>query len=140
MTIDVGTTPRKPLTPRQRVKLYEAFGGICPLCSTKIIPGHRWRDEHLRALGLGGTNEWDNRAPVHSWCAPAKDRDDMARINKAKDQKAASLGIKPVGVNKIRSAGFRKFERQSRIANEPIDKDELPPLPRRNLATGEIIE
>ena len=30
---DIGTTPRKPLSPTQRLKLFEAHRGICALCS-----------------------------------------------------------------------------------------------------------
>ena len=90
---DVGTTPRKGLTPTQRLKLFEAHRGICALCS-RPIRGEPWRDEHLRALGLGGGNETENRAPVHIACAEAKDADDIPRIAKAKRQKMANLGIK----------------------------------------------
>jgi 5-methylcytosine-specific restriction protein A len=90
---DVGTTKRKPLTPRKRLALFEAFKGKCCLCDLPIRPGDKWIDEHLRALGLGGTNEWDNRGPAHVECAAKKTKDDMARINKAKDQKMKHLGI-----------------------------------------------
>jgi 5-methylcytosine-specific restriction protein A len=92
---DVGTTKRKPLTPTQRLKLFEAFKGKCCLCEQPIRG--KWIDEHLRALGLGGTNEWDNRGPAHKACADAKTHGpdgDLARISKAKRQKMARHGIK----------------------------------------------
>lgn len=94
MTTDVGTTPRRSLTPSQRLKLFEAYGGLCWLCGRKIEAGERWRDEHLRALGLGGTNDFGNRAPVHEKCAALKDADDLPRISKAKRSKRAHLGIR----------------------------------------------
>lgn len=111
MTTDVGTTPRKHLTPRQRLKLFEDHNGICGLCKLPIIAGEKWRDEHLRALGLGGTNELDNRAPVHILCAEAKDPVDMTAINKAKAVKRKSLGIK-APAQKINSAPFPKAARK----------------------------
>lgn len=97
MTQDVGTTPRKALTPTQRLKLFEAFQGRCVLCDRKIEAGEPWIDEHLRALGLGGTNAAENRGPAHKACADAKTfgKDgDLARIAKAKRVKMRHLGIR----------------------------------------------
>lgn len=94
MTEDLGTTPRKPLTPTQRLKLFEDHKGICGICEQQIQVGEKWRDEHLRPLGLAGGNEWKNRAPVHIKCAEGKDKEDIPRIAKAKRQKMAALGIK----------------------------------------------
>lgn len=91
---DVGTTKRKRLTPRQRLKLFEAHGGVCGLCWREIEFGEKWVGEHLRPLALGGTNEPDNFAPVHLKCAEAKTIADMERIIRAKRQKAAALGIR----------------------------------------------
>lgn len=90
----IGTTPRKNLTPLQRLSLLEAYGHRCALCGNAIHPREKWRDEHLTALGLGGTNDFDNRGPVHLRCAGEKDIDDNARIKKAKRQKAAHVGAK----------------------------------------------
>jgi len=132
-TQDVGTTPRKPLTPRERLSLFEKEKGLCQLCQQMIV-GAKWRDEHMRALGLGGTNKWDNRAPVHIECAEAKNKDDLPRIAKAKRQKQAHLGIK--GPRKqIKSAPFpttEKPERSDRKAS--IDKSALLPLGASNIA------
>lgn len=126
---DVPTTPRKPLTPTQRLKLFEAHKGICALCGREIRAGEPWIDEHIRPLGLGGTNDLDNRTPVHVACAQAKTRnEDMPRITKAKRQKMAALGIKRERVKKIQSRGFEKIEKI-----RAIDKLALPPLPRRSL-------
>jgi len=97
MTQDVGTTPRKPLTPTQRLALFERFRGICALCERKIEAGDPWIDEHLRALGLGGTNEPENRGPAHTACADLKTHGkdgDLARIAKAKRMKMRHLGIR----------------------------------------------
>lgn len=126
---DVGTTKRKPLTPTQRLKLFEAHKGICALCSRQIANGEKWIDEHLRALGLGGTNDLENRAPVHVACAEAKTRgEDIPRIAKAKRQKMAALGIKSSKAPPIKSAGFAKAEKPKRI-----DKEALPALPPRRM-------
>ena len=90
----IGTTPRKNLTPLQRLALLEAYGHRCALCARPIEPCEKWRDEHLRALGLGGTNDFGDRGPVHLRCAAEKDVDDIARIKKAKRVKAVHVGAK----------------------------------------------
>lgn len=91
---DVPTTKRKSLSPMQRLKLFEDHGGICVVCERKIDAGEPWIDEHLRALGLGGSNDLDNRGPAHAHCADTKTRtEDIPRIAKAKRQKAKHLGI-----------------------------------------------
>lgn len=120
---DVGTTERKRLTPTQRLKLFERHKGLCALCDLQIRSGEKWIDEHLRALGLGGTNDDDNRAPVHVACAKAKtENEDIPRIAKAKRSKMAALGIKRDTGRKIQSRGFPLIEKQQRIV-----KGRLPP-------------
>ena len=131
MTEDVGSTKRKPLTPKQRLALFESHKGMCCVCGRKIEAGEPWIEEHWRPLGLGGTNDIaSNRAPAHKACAGVKTKADMKAITKAKRTKRKSLGIKPPGVQEIKSAGFAKFEKPSKIAREKIAKTPLPP---RNL-------
>lgn len=89
---DVSTTKRKRLSRRQRLALFERYKGLCAVCGNKIVGD--FIDEHWRALGLGGSNGEDNRVIAHPKCAAAKTKDDMERINKAKDQKQAAHGIK----------------------------------------------
>lgn len=125
----VGTTPRKALTGPQKLALHEKQGGICPLCSKPMLPGDKLTDEHLRALGLGGSNAFDNRAMVHTPCALAKTHGpdgDLATIAKAKAQKRASLGFKTQKSRPLQGAPFPKAEPQRR-ASKPLDKPRLPP-------------
>lgn len=129
---DVGTTPRKPLTPRQRLALFERFSGICPLCSRKIEAGEPWIDEHMRALGLGGGNEDANRAPVHKACADAKTygpEGDLAKAAKAKRQKMRHLGISTAS-KPLQSGQSLPGANPARRASRPLEKA-LPP--RRGL-------
>lgn len=89
------TTPRKALSRMQRLKLFEAHGGVCVICGQAIRGGEKWIDEHVRALGLMGTNDMDNRGPAHVRCAEVKTREqDVPAIAKAKRVKAKHLGIK----------------------------------------------
>jgi 5-methylcytosine-specific restriction endonuclease McrA len=120
MTTDVGTTPRKALTPTQRLKLFEAHKGSCGICGAQIRAGDQWIDEHIIPLGLGGSNDMENRAPVHVQCAHSKthgSQGDVAKIAKAKRQKMKSLGISRPK-QKIMSHGFPKFQKEKQQATK----------------------
>lgn len=98
MTEDVGTTKRKNMTPRLRLKIWEAYKGICVLCNGKIDGvRERWVAEHIIPLSLGGADDESNMAPVHEGCALAKTfgkSGDIAKAAKAKRVKSKHLGIK----------------------------------------------
>ena len=132
--VPIGTTKRERLTERQALAMLEAFDHKCALCGLPIDPLRPWIDEHMRALGLGGGNAYKNRAPAHPECAAVKTKDDMERINKAKDQKARHYGTAPPPARPIQSRGFPEYERPSKIADERIVKPTLPP---RGLFTGD---
>lgn len=118
---DVGTTERKRLTPSQRLKLFEKHKGTCALCGLEI-KGKRWVVEHMRPLGLGGTNDVEeNLRPVHEACAREKTVEDFKAIARAKRIKMRAIGI-TAGGKKIQSRGFPRTEKQSRIV-----KWRLPP-------------
>lgn len=119
------TTERKPLTKLQRAKMFSDHNGICIICKLPIDEPKGWIDEHIRALALGGTNELSNRGPAHFHCAEVKTRDhDMPRIVKAKAQQAAATSRDPGAGPTIKSAGFKKAEKTSKIT------DPFPELPR----------
>jgi myo-inositol catabolism protein IolC len=77
------------------------------------IKGKRWVVEHLRPLGLGGTNDVDeNLRPVHEACAREKTIEDVKAIARAKRIKMRAIGIETSG-KKIQSRGFVKREKQN---------------------------
>jgi 5-methylcytosine-specific restriction endonuclease McrA len=82
---DVGTTVRRELTPHLRLKVWERTGGVCVVCE-RLIDGvrERWIVEHIRALELGGADEFVNMGPAHEACALAKTRDDHHQAAQAK--------------------------------------------------------
>ena len=92
----VSTTSRKGSSPSKKLAMHEKQKGICPLCSQPMVAGDKLIDEHLTALGLGGTNDESNRALVHATCAYAKtfgDDGDIAKIAEAKRRKIRHLGL-----------------------------------------------
>lgn len=92
---DVGTTKRKAMSPSRRLRIFEAHSGLCCHCGGKIDGvREQWIVEHIIALGLSGPDEDSNCAPAHETCRRVKDKDDVARISKAKRVKQKNLGIK----------------------------------------------
>lgn len=65
---------RKPLTDKQRMRLFVEHKGICCLCKFKIKPSEKWIDEHFDPLWRNGGNELGNRGPAHERCAREKTR------------------------------------------------------------------
>lgn len=98
MNEDVGTTKRKNMTPRLRLKIWEAHKGICVLCHDKIDGvRERWIVEHITPLALGGEDTEANMGPAHDACAIKKTfgrTGDIAKAAKAKRVKSKHLGIK----------------------------------------------
>lgn len=85
-----------------------------------------WEIDHVRADGLLGDNLLDNARLLCRPCHVAKTKDDVAAIARAKRREAKALGVKKRPTLKTR--GFEKVEKE-----RAIDRNALPPLPRRNL-------
>lgn len=64
--------PRKPLTPKQKLKMFIAHGGICCICGCKINGVNEAWDEHVNPLWLNGDNSAPNRSPAHERCTRVK--------------------------------------------------------------------
>lgn len=93
---DVGTTPRRRLTPHRRLQVWESTGGVCVPCGRRIDGGRkRWIVEHIRALDLGGGDELSNMGPAHEACARATIWEDHRKAARAKRQKIRHLGGEP---------------------------------------------
>lgn len=83
------STARRKRTPLQRVKIFDAHGGICCECGQKIRPGEPWHLAHIKGLCDGGTDDDDNLAPAHERCNMEKAwHDEKPRTSKADRQRA----------------------------------------------------
>ena len=124
---DVGTTARKKFTPTQRLKIFEAAKGVCALCNQQIKAGDAWIVEHLRPLGLGGSNDKENTVPVHAQCAHSKtfgETGDLSQIAKAKRVKMRHLGISRSKL-KIQSRGFSKAPREEKKVTKVVPRKSM---------------
>lgn len=89
--------PRRSLTARQRVKLFDAHNGVCHICTLKIMVGEPWIDEHIDPREISANDDMSNRAPAHVACAKKKNKKDMKDIAKVYRVRARHLGIRKAG-------------------------------------------
>lgn len=89
-------TKRRTWTPKRKLAVFEAHGGICHLCGAKI-DGTRepWELEHIIPIALGGADDETNAKPAHVACHRAKTTQDVAQIAKANRVRAKHFGAKP---------------------------------------------
>lgn len=122
-------TKRGPMSPQRRLKIFEAHKGQCVLCGGKIDgTKDQWIIEHIRALGLDGEDKDENCGPAHETCRRIKDKDDVARISKAKRVKALHVGARvPKGA--IQSPGFPRTDKPAKSSRW----DFLPQLPKSGI-------
>lgn len=52
-----------PVPPRVRLRVFQKFGGICPVCTRQLQAG-KWDCDHIIALANGGSHCEGNLRPV----------------------------------------------------------------------------
>lgn len=93
-------TPRGRMSSKRRQHIFSENStahNLAPCCICgRLIHRHNdvWIVEHKRALGLLGSDSNPNCAPAHETCRREKDKEDLARIAKAKRQEAAGVAAK----------------------------------------------
>lgn len=100
-------TPRGNMSLGVKRQTYEAHGGLCIWCD-RPVPwiGAQVDYDHRVPLALGGADTAENIGPIHhDACHPAKTRQDIKRIAKAKRQRKL---IEPVTKSKrpLQGRGF----------------------------------
>lgn len=81
--------PRPSMSKARRLRIWERDKGVCYLCGEKVAAGERWDVEHKTAWGLAFDDTDENLAVAHAErpeCHPAKTKEDVPRIAKAKAQ------------------------------------------------------
>lgn len=90
----IGATPDTPAPPRVRLRVFEAYGGICALTGRKITPADKWELDHATALVNGGENRESNLQPVLSDAHKRKTAEDVATKAKDRRVRAKHIGAK----------------------------------------------
>lgn len=93
---------RRNLSTRDRLKVFQAAGGVCHLCGLKIDAGQEWDVSHELALAIGGADDFSNMLPAHRRCHRQHTATvDAPRIAKTKRQHAMHIGAKPPSRNPL---------------------------------------
>jgi 5-methylcytosine-specific restriction endonuclease McrA len=118
----IGKTPDSRPPAHVRLRIFERHAGRCHFSDRRIMPGEHWDVDHVKALINGGENRESNMAPILRG-KPHKEKTaaDVAEKSRVYRKRAAHLGLKPSGRQKIASRGFEKPPGQ-RKASSPVNK------------------
>ena len=83
---------RRSMTSLRRARIFDAAGGVCHICSQRILPGEPWEAEHVIALEISDDDSDANLAPAHVACHRVKTAEDHGRIAKARRVYAKHIG------------------------------------------------
>lgn len=89
-------TARKPISAKERLRLFALHGGTCHLCSGKIdATREAWEVSHDIPLELGGADDDANRLLAHAKCHRRHTSTvDIPNIAKAKRREQKNLGAR----------------------------------------------
>lgn len=86
---------RKRLSTADRVRVFQAAGGVCHLCHGRIHVGEAWDVSHEIPLALLGADDETNMRPAHRKCHRVHTATvDAPDIAKAKRREAKHVGAK----------------------------------------------
>jgi 5-methylcytosine-specific restriction protein A len=87
---------RKPISAKERLRLFALHGGVCHLCRGKITATREaWEVSHDIPLEMGGADDDDNRKLAHFKCHRAHTATvDLPLIAKAKRREQKNLGAR----------------------------------------------
>lgn len=103
--------PRKPLSEKQKLRMFIDAGGICCVCGGKINGVLDAWDEHVNPLWLNGDNSAPNRAPAHEKCARTKSAAESTVRAKVRSVAEKHFGAKPKKSRPMvgsKSSGWKK--------------------------------
>jgi 5-methylcytosine-specific restriction enzyme A len=97
--------------PHVRMRIFDAYDGICQLSGRRIRPGDAWDLDHIKAIWKGGAHRESNLWPVLKQphrVKSATERRDQGHCDRMRQK---HLGIYPKSVFKIPSRPFQNKRR-----------------------------
>lgn len=102
----VGRNSDSAIPPRVRLRVFDAFRGVCQCgCARRIGAGEGWDCDHIIALVNGGEHRESNLRPLIRAHHREKTKEDVAEKSRVASRRMAFVGIKTAR-KKIQSRGF----------------------------------
>lgn len=104
---------RVRITGKMRADIFMRHGGICHLCSMKVVPGEEWDVSHDIPLEAGGKDDDTNWLVAHRKCHRHHTATvDAPLIAKVKRIHQRHIGAKLKSKNPIPGSRHSKFKRK----------------------------
>jgi 5-methylcytosine-specific restriction protein A len=116
----IGASDDQAIPARVKIRVFDAFGGRCAVCTLSIAGRLRPAYDHAIAIINGGQNREANLQLLCVPCHAVKTKTDVAEKSITARKRAKHLGIESPR-KKIQSAGFRRAAPQ-RSASRPLER------------------
>ena len=104
---------RVRITGKMRADIFMRHGGICHLCSMKVVPGEEWDVSHEIPLEAGGKDDDSNWVVAHRKCHRHHTATvDAPMIAKVKRIHQRHIGAKLKSRNPLPGSKHSKFKRK----------------------------
>jgi len=104
---------RVRITGKMRADIFMRHGGVCHLCSMKVVPGEEWDVSHEIPLEAGGSDTADNWLVAHRKCHRTHTATvDIPLIAKVKRIHQRHIGAKPKSKNPLPGSKHSKWKRK----------------------------
>ncbi len=98
---------RRPLSSRERLRLFALHRGICHICDGTINSVREAYDiEHVVPLAMDGADDDGNRKPAHRKCHGPKTKHDAGNLAEAKRREVRHTGALSPPPHPLQSRGF----------------------------------
>jgi 5-methylcytosine-specific restriction endonuclease McrA len=104
---------RVRITSKMRADIFMRHGGVCHLCSMKVVPGQEWDVSHEIPLEAGGADDDTNWLVAHRTCHRKHTATvDAPMIAKVKRIHQRHIGAKTRSKNPLPGGRFSKFKKK----------------------------
>lgn len=107
----IGESDDQAIPARVKIRVFDAFGGRCAICTLKIAGKFRPAYDHVTALINGGENRETNLQLLCVPCHAGKTKTDVAEKSVLARKRAKHLGLKSKGrtMPGSRASGLKKL-------------------------------